>query len=386
MVLFHFSKDLNMRYLLTTIIFTCLLIGAVSINRTAAFELPASSEQLRIAIIKNVWSINISGDGILATDQSGKPLAITFPVTFRAENGRISTGNGLCSKVRLASADRIKVNGKSYRGMVELIIQGGRLLAINQLPLEHYLIGLINSEISSSWPMESIKTQAVIARTYAMAKKRERAGSIYDLESTVMDQAYSGSDDEDSRAARGVHETEGEVLTYNGTIIQAFYHANSGGRTEASENVWGTSIPYLKGVECRYGLTSSTRNWELAMPLARLENSLKSLKITGLTDIRGGELNSRGRLKTVQLETAKGVVTLPATKFRMTVGSTVIRSTGFNVRVENGTAYFNGTGYGHGVGLCQYGAKQRALDGFKYNEILAYYYPGTRLVKLPTDR
>lgn len=371
-----------MRYLFTTIIFTFLLTAAVFTNGCIAFEIPASSEQIRIAIIKNVWSLNISGDGILATDESGRALDIRLPATFRAENGKISAGNRVCSKLRLASADRIKVNGKSYRGLVELQLQGGKLLAINQLPLEHYLVGLINSEISSSWPMESIKTQAVIARTFAVAKKRERAGAIYDLESTVMDQAYSGSDDEDSRAARGVHETDGEVLTYNGAVIQAFYHANSGGRTESSENVWGASIPYLKGVECRYGLTSSTRNWELAMPLARLENSLKSLKISGITDIRGGELNSRGRLKTVQLETSKGLVTLPATKFRMTVGSTVIRSTSFTVRVENGTAYFSGTGYGHGVGLCQYGAKQRALDGFKYNEILAYYYPGTRLMKL----
>jgi len=75
----------------------------------------------------------------------------------------------------------------------------------------------------------------------------------------------------------------------------------------------------------------------------------------------------------------RGTTTLPATKFRMAVGSTIIKSTNFTVRVANGTAFFNGTGYGHGVGLCQWGARQRALDGFSYTEILSYYYPGTRL-------
>ena len=197
-----------------------------------------------------------------------------------------------------------------------------------------------------------------------------------------MDQAYDGSALEDSRASRGVLETEGEVLTYNGSPIQAFYHANSGGRTESSQNVWGVSLPYLQGVECQYGLTSTTSSWEQSLPLSKIESSLKALKVYGLTDIKPGPRNNRGRLKSVILVTERGSVSLLATKFRMAVGSTVIKSTNFTVHVEGGTAYFNGVGYGHGVGLCQYGAKQRALDGFKYNEILTYYYPGTKLSKL----
>jgi len=222
----------------------------------------------------------------------------------------------------------------------------------------------------------------VIARTFAVAKRKERSKALYHLESTVMDQAYEGSDEEDSRAARGVVETQDEVLTYNGTVIQAFYHANSGGRTEASQNVWGIALPYLQGVECQYGLTSTTSSWEQSLPLSKIEAALKSFKIYGLTDIKPGPRNNRGRLKNVVLVTERGNVILLATKFRMAVGSTVIKSTNFAVRVDGGTVYFNGSGYGHGVGLCQYGAKQRALDGFRYNEILSYYYPGAKLSKL----
>lgn len=376
--------DLFMKYLYLLIItIGCLLPVAFSVEIASAKEPSQSSGLIRVAIIKGADSVAIDGDGVLATDAGGKPIVLDLPVAVRSERGRILAGNSSSQLVRLAAGGLMRVNGKSYRGQIELSLQNnGKILVINELPLEQYLIGVITSEISSTWPMESIKTQAVIARTYAVAKRKERSRAFYHLESTVMDQAYEGSDEEDSRAVRGVIETEGEVLTYNGTVIQAFYHANSGGRTESSENVWGVALPYLKGVECQYGLTSTTSSWEQSVPLSKIESSLKAQKVYGLTDIKAGPRNNRGRLKTVQLETERGTITILATKFRMAVGSTVIRSTNFSVRVEGGTAYFSGSGYGHGVGLCQYGAKQRALDGFSYTEILSYYYPGTKLSKL----
>lgn len=359
-----------------------LLLAGIAPVEAVAFEVAASNEQIRVAIAKVSDSVTIDGDGVLATDETGKPLVLEFPLTFQNERGRVQAGGSSSRLIRLAAAGKLRMNGKSYRGMLELSVQNGKLLVVNQLALEQYLVGVINSEISSTWPMESIKAQAVIARTFAVAKRKERSKALYHLESTVMDQAYEGSDEEDSRAVRGVVETKDEVLTYNSSVIQAFYHANSGGRTEASQNVWGIALPYLQGVECQYGLTSTTSSWEQAVPLSKIEAALKSFKVVGLTDIKAGPRNNRGRLKNVVLVTERGNVTLLATKFRMAVGSTVVRSTNFSVRVEGGTAYFNGVGYGHGVGLCQYGAKQRALDGFKYDEILSYYYPGTKLSKL----
>lgn len=342
----------------------------------------AVNEQIRVAILKNSTSITISGNGILATNWAGHPLPIIFPYTFKVLNGKLQTGQESTAMVRIAAADTMQMNGKSYRGILELRVLNGRILAVNQLPLEQYLVGLINSEISSTWPMESIKTQAVIARTYAIAKKKERNSPLYDLESTVMDQVYGGSDLEDIRAARGVMETAGEVLIYKGSAIQAFYHANSGGRTEASQNVWGMALPYLQGVEDRYGLSAPTSSWEQALPLSQIESSLRSFNVSGLNNIQAGSLNSRGRISNLLLTTRQGKINIPATKFRMAVGSTIIKSTNFTVHVDDNTAFFRGMGYGHGVGLCQYGARQRALDGFKYNEILSYYYPGTRLGQL----
>lgn len=337
---------------------------------------------IRVAISRSTDSVNLQGDGMLALRETGTAVVLPPATVVRAEQGRITLDGSVYRHLRVTAAGPVKVNNKSYRGVLELSAVNGTVLVVNELPLEEYLVGVINSEISSTWPMESVKTQAVIARTYAVAKRIERRAAAYHLEATVMDQVYDGSDQEDSRAARGVHETVGQVLTYHGKPIQAFYHATCGGKTEDSAHVWGVSLPYLKGVDCQYCALGNSNIWSQRLPLSRLESALK---VSGLSDIRLGPRNSRGRLKTVLLSTSRGTVTMPATRFRMTVGSTVIKSTNFTVRVDGDSAFFNGSGYGHGVGLCQWGAKQRALDGFTYNEILSYYYPGTELQNITPD-
>jgi stage II sporulation protein D len=260
---------------------------------------------------------------------------------------------------------------------------------VNQLPLEEYLVGLINCEISSAWPIEAVKAQAIIARTYAMNRKTARLSASYHLESSVIDQVYEGCLIEDSRARRAVSETEGQVLTFGGAIIQAFYHSSCGGRTESSENIWGASLPYLKGVDCQYCLTSpAATTWEFKLPIKEIEDRLRvgGYKVSGLIDIKAGAANSRGRLKQVLLVASKGGSTISGEQFRKAIGYGVIKSTRFSVKNSKNEISFSGSGNGHGVGLCQWGAKQRALDGFANGEILSYYYPGTELKKLSDIR
>jgi stage II sporulation protein D len=254
---------------------------------------------------------------------------------------------------------------------------------VNELPLEDYLVGLINCEISSQWPMEAVKAQAVIARSYAIYQKEARKGSPYHLESTVMDQVYDGCEIEDSRAVRGVHETEGEVLTYNGNVIQAFYHSSCGGHTESSENVWGYRLPYVTGVDCKYCVLAPSVRWEQTLSLKKIETLLKNagIVVSGVKGIKAGRRNASGRLNDVLVLTGRGSQSVPAVKFRQAMGYGIIKSTDFTVKENGDDAFFMGMGYGHGVGLCQWGAKLRASDGFDYREILLYYYPGTLLEK-----
>lgn len=346
-------------------------------------------ETIRVAIVKSAAEVAVTGEGLLVTNEAGLPLDMAFPVTVKSEKEWLQVDGKLYKGLTFSASSAVYVNNKPYRGLAELSMNDKGILVVNQLPLEEYLVGLINCEISSAWPIEAVKAQAIIARTYAVNRKIARINSPYHLESSVIDQVYDGCLIEDSRARRAVLETEGGVLTYGGAIIQSFYHSSCGGRTESSENVWGASLPYLKGVTCQYCLTSPTATaWECKLSLKELEERLRSAghKVHGLYDIKPGLLNSHGRLKQVVLSVSKGSVSISGEQFRKAVGYGVIKSTRFTIKNSKNEISFSGSGNGHGVGLCQWGAKQRALDGFAHNEILSYYYPGTELKKLSDIR
>lgn len=338
-------------------------------------------EMIRIAIVKNAPEVLVDGDGVLAMRENGKAVLLSLPARISRYKDVLIVDGVSYRRLSFAAPQAVFINGKPYRGVAEILPSDKGVLVVNELPLEEYLVGLINCEISSAWPIEAVKAQAVIARTYAMHRKQARKKALYHMESTVIDQVYEGCLIEDSRASRAVSETAGEVLTYSGTIVQAYYHSNCGGRTEAVNNVWNASLPYLKGVECEYCLSNPSTAWEQRIPLKDIEEKLKSagFKVSGITDIRAGAVNNRGRLKHIVVVFQRGELSITGDQFRKAVGYGVIKSTNLKVKVSNGDAYFNGLGSGHGVGLCQWGAKQRALSGFSYAEILTYYYPGTEL-------
>lgn len=363
-----------------------IVLSWSGMNRIHAATL---DETIRVAIVKSASEVMVAGDGLLVTNESGDALVVTFPVTVKLVKDRLLAEGRLFRRLTFAASSAVYVNNKPYRGLAELSVTDKGILVVNQLPLEEYLVGLINCEISSAWPIDAVKAQAIIARTYALNKKKARITNQYHLESSVIDQVYEGCLIEDSRARRAVYETEGEVLTYGGSIIQAFYHSSCGGQTEASEHVWGAAIPYLKGVDCQYCLTSPTATvWEYKMSLKEMEERLRVAghRVTGLYDIKPGPVNSRGRLKQVDLLASKWSSSISGDQFRKAVGYGAIKSTRFSMKNVKNEISFSGRGNGHGVGLCQWGAKQRALDGFGSGEILAYYYPGTELKKLSDIR
>jgi stage II sporulation protein D len=357
------------------ILLICLAAGG-----SAAASRP---ETIRVAIIKGAETLRIEGTGILLTDGRGEPLRLEMPIEVkRVRDGITVNGRSVAGLVASAPV-RVAVNGKGYRALIEVSALEKGLLVVNELPLEEYLIGLINCEISSAWPMEAVKSQAVIARSYAVYQKLARRGAPYQLESSVMDQVYEGCDVEDSRAARGVQETAGEVLVYDDKVIQAFYHSNCAGHTESSKNVWGLSIPYLRGVPCQYCRDSNPIKWEQIIPLKKVEAALKlaGYPVSGLKELRVQGRNESGRVQDLEVSCARGRVSVPGIAFRKALGYGVVKSTNFEIRTAGSDLLVAGAGSGHGVGLCQWGAKERAADGFDYREILTYYYPGVKFAK-----
>jgi len=373
-----------LKLFLLRIVLAGLLI--VSLHLIVSHDISVAAlpeETIRVAIVKNVSTVTLDGEGILATRENGNAVALNPPVAISFAKSNLLVDGVTYKKLTFSSASAVLVNGKPYRGIAEVSVFDKGILVVNDLPLEEYLVGLINCEISSAWPIEAVKAQAVIARTYALNRKDARRASLYHLESSVIDQVYEGCEIEDSRARRGVNDTSGQVLTYAGSVIQAFYHSNCGGRTESSENVWGARLPYLMGVDCAYCMLSPSTVWEQKILLKDLEDRLRTsgFKVGTISDLRPGQRNNRGRLKNVVILSSRGETVLSGDQFRKAIGYGIIKSTNFTLKQTNGEAIFSGLGNGHGVGLCQWGAKHRALDGFGYAEILSYYYPGTALTK-----
>ncbi|MHC1698164.1 MAG: SpoIID/LytB domain-containing protein [Geobacteraceae bacterium] len=367
-------------------IFWSLVIGILFLP-AVLFAANGDTETIRVAVQKGKESIRINGVGLVAVDSYGNSLSVPFPLVVKKEGSGISAGGVLLRSLKVSSPGFVQINDKGYRGHLEVYPSEQGLLVVDEMLLEDYLVGLINCEISSQWPIEAVKAQAVVARTFALFQKQSRKNLLYHLESTVYDQVYGGSDIEDSRAARAVSETRGEVVDFNGKIIQAFFHSSCGGHTEASHNVWSVTLPYLRGVDCSYCMKSPSVLWELALSPKKIETLLRAAGYS-VTDLERIQVLSRypsGRITKLELASARGNVTIPAVVFRKIMGYGVIRSTDFEVKIVDGDFVFVGTGYGHGVGLCQWGAKQRAEEGFSYREILSYYYPGTRLVNFYTE-
>jgi stage II sporulation protein D len=222
--------------------------------------------------------------------------------------------------------------------------------------------------------MEALKAQAVISRTYAVYQRRGNGNSFYDIASSVLHQSYKGKKP-DARISYAVETTSGELLTFEERPIEAFYHSTCGGKTENSGDVFGKSYPYLKSVESSCSLSPYT-SWERSIPIEEIE---RALHIPGIRDISIKSLTSTKRVRQLTVKTDSGITAITATDLRKTLGWSRLPSTNFTISRSGDEIVFKGSGYGHGVGLCQWCALKMAREGKNYREILSFFYPGTKL-------
>ncbi|MDR7402382.1 MAG: SpoIID/LytB domain-containing protein [Armatimonadota bacterium] len=285
--------------------------------------------------------------------------------------------------VRLVPADGalLYLGIRPYRGILELRPSGGRLVVVNEVPLEEYLYGVLPVEVDPRWPEEALKAQAVAARTLAVYSLNRYAAEGYDVRATTDTQVYGGAGVEDPRTSLAVDATRGEIVTYQGRPIFAAFHSDSGGHTESSEHVWGGRYPYLRGVPDPYSAGAPTQQWVVVLDSATLEARLRQagFPVAGITEVLVAELTPSGRAATVRVQGAHGTLVIRGTDLRAAVGVGVLRSTLFAVRGGEGAWEFAGRGSGHGVGLSQWGARGLAAAGRTYREILRYYYTGVEV-------
>ena len=300
------------------------------------------------------------------------------------------------------------LNGKPYRGALNITASRnpGSLLVLNPIYVEDYLKGVVPAEMGKlrRLELEALKAQAVAARTYSLSRLGQYADGGYDLEASVADQIYKGVEGEDHLVNRAVELTRGEVLTHEGKLICAYYHANSGGKTEYIEKVWDNpKESYLIPIDDKdFCSWSENYRWEESWTKEALERNIKEFLDTFVTfsdgefgnllNLQIKERSPSGRVEVLEVVTDGEVYPIRADKIRWALRrgngtASILPSTWFDLKIERGSDSFiqrviaRGRGNGHGVGMCQTGAIGMARKGYSYQDILTYYYPGVKITK-----
>ncbi|MCI6159664.1 MAG: SpoIID/LytB domain-containing protein [Selenomonadaceae bacterium] len=307
-------------------------------------------------------------------------------------NGRAVPADHLlleASDTRKADAFRTDLQGRTYRGTMEFLLLHGQITVVNHVRVEDYVKGVIAKEMPPEWPAEAVKAQAIAARTFALKNRGRHKARGYDLCTNTHCQVYEGVSAERPLANQAVDATYGEVLEYQGRLIDALFHTDSGGMTENSEDVWGTKIPYLRAErEKAWGTQPWTKNIPANALLSHFSRKgdigeLKSVTLSRLTapSAKGyaADRTASGRVRTLRLTGTQGTMTIRGNELRDAFG---LRSTLFDVTLKNGSLIFSGYGWGHGLGLSQWGARAFAASGESYAQILAHYYRGTERKQL----
>lgn len=334
-------------------------LGAVEVSAPRLWMGPDGDESVFEPVPGGRALVRVDGKGVEINGQR-VPLE---RVRFRAGDGASSLGR-----------DAVKAGSREVRGDV-VILQGKRgLTLVNVIALEDYLAAMVGSEMPASFPLEALKAQAVAARTYALHKKLAAYDAPFHMGSSVLHQVYSGVGREDPRTRAAVEATRGEVLTFDLEPAETYFHASCGGRTEGGKAALGRDLPYLQPVRCGCDALAASR-WETELSGADVKKLLGAR--SAQVGVEGRTTTGRARWLTVDGKRATDAVT-----FRRLAGYSRIRSLGFELETKGSGLRVKGRGYGHGAGLCQWGAKVAADQGWDYRRILGHYYPGTELQHL----
>lgn len=267
---------------------------------------------------------------------------------------------------------------------------------IEEIPLDEYLLGVVSAEMPANFEQEALNAQALVARTYTIYsikrnKNKHEGADICD--SSTCCQAWISKEDrlarwnEDVREeywnkiVKAVNTTKGKVITYNGDVIDAFFHSNSGGITEIPVNVWGgTNFPYLQSVQTSGEEGYSQYSSEVTLTQEELINKIRAkhsdfnIDISQQDSVKILEYTEAGRVKNIQI----GNLKLSGVEVRSLLG---LKSTNFKIEINNGKVTFIVTGYGHGVGMSQTGADSMAKQGSNYEEIIKHFYTGVEIIE-----
>lgn len=448
-------------------------IGIIAANNTSAYKNAGAITFSVQGAYQLIDTTALPGMDVIGTPVAGESWQILYLTTGiqvmkNGEAQKVTSGPVLLREVAHGPGNLVVLNSytpnsgveqainKKYRGQMEFRLAAGSVVAVNELPLEEYLYGVVTKEMGKGWPLEALKAQAIIARSYAAANINKHIKEGFNLCDGVHCQAYGGFSIEAPDGLAAVDGTKGQVLTLPGENkpLSAVYHSSSGGHTENNENVWnGKPVSYLRGKPDAYSLKWGPANWTYTTTIDDVSAKLNKFdaSFTKVADIKLEKYDS-GRVQRVMatdingytvtrtgsefgklfnptftpvkdaenkyisfisnfFDIDQGAATVPeinvlngagqksvlkelsglvAVAVDRTIGTLNGESSTYYVQDANGlltapkypTGFitFNGHGWGHGVGLSQWGAYQMAKEGKSYREILTFYYTGVEIV------
>ena len=344
----------------------------------------AQSKIVRVLICKSNISLRLSSQGPVTIKAGNEVLRrekILDEIVLKRKNNSIKFGSGRYETLDFISNGLpISVNNRTYSGNIRISVHGKQLFAVNYVDIESYLKSVVPSEMPSTWPMEALKAQAVVARTYALY---HRAGSSkeYDLYSGTRSQVYKGVCFEKNNSNMAVYLTERMCLYDNEKPVPTYYHSTCGGHTFSADSIWERALDSIEGVDCKFCKDSTHYKWKKSIGRRKLGKILskKGYKIGKIKKMR----IVKDKPYKIFIEDKYGKSqALDMNKFRILVGPDMIKSSNFRVKVGWFRVKFKGNGWGHCVGLCQWGARGMAVNGYSYKQILQHYYPNLDLKRL----
>ncbi len=405
------------------IIVALVVLGAFTSGRTGvgaggkaqlhkSFERPPNVRVLLASGIRNPVSypIRVAGAYFLIDPTNKKPLLkgkrLSGTPVYRFSSGLMirvpgvggSTKNLRLQRLRIVPAKdgTLYLGGKPYRGMLDLIYRrGGRMMAVNELSLEEYVGGSVAAEVPHDWPAEALRAQAVAIRTYTLAIIMEKDKQVPRPEvdvtnSYLVSQEYKGMKEERPSTIAAARATRGEVLVFDRKVFRAYYSSSCGGHTEACGEVWDDykTIPPLAGTVCNYCQGSRDHQkgkpWQVTLGLAYVTGKVSkgAHNVGTVRSLSFSDINRNGHMDRVRVNGHRGSVVMKGNDFRMAVGTRKLKSMRFTSKAIRSGYVFTGYGWGHGVGMCQWGAKKMADRLYRHPAILKYYYPNTELWKV----
>ena len=306
-------------------------------------------------------------------------------ISHKLSNTSLGTFSGPVKLISDKKNGLVCCNKKWYRGQLTIFTNPDKksITIVNNIDLEDYLSSVVPSEIPFKWHKEVLKAQSVAARSYALGYLGRRKGKGYDLESSVEDQVYLGISSEKKTTSEAVKETSGIILVdENNNPLIALYHSSGGGYTDSIENLWDEKPSAHIKPRPDYDDNSPHFKWFRNYKITDVDKLLANLNIGNVTNIIPVSKSISNRVTWVEITGTKGKTKIRGEEFRKYLK---LPSSKFNLVLENEYLKLAGRGYGHGLGLSQWGAKALAEHGFSYKQILTHYYPGAMLVKRIED-